>query len=176
MTDAEKQQLNAIIAEALDDKGLGQWAWGVALTCPQGHSNIEPECGGPNQGIGEVCWECANEDTDGWVNIVEELQDDPNWRPEWRIGRVPRDFTQPQVLWPVLEIYMGLCPGKIRWELERVGHHWTARYTEGCPEIQHGWVKPGQTITEAMARVFHFMLTMPQEGEVTDGDGDNLDN
>lgn len=52
MTDAERQQLNIAIAEALDARSLGSYAWEPAGACPQGHSNIGPERGEFGGGIG----------------------------------------------------------------------------------------------------------------------------
>ena len=201
MTDAERQQLNIAIAEALDARGLGRYAWDPAKTCPQGHPNIDPECGECGAQIGEECWECGTiwieqryvascptaadlcscADTDHYGEASEEwdtMMTDPTVHPEWRIGRVPKDFTKPEVLLPAVEecrefffgaVVVDGMTTDVYWLLSRLEKGWFVSGTLSKPNWEKTWGRRGQTIAEAMAKAFQEMLFDLKEEDETYG-------
>jgi len=76
-------------------------AYQPAKRCPQGHPNVDEDCGGPVVAIGDLCPVCLGMDwwPESQLPLEDRLQelgdhaDDPDWHPEWRIPPgEPQDF------------------------------------------------------------------------------------
>ena len=93
---------------------LGEAAvYDPADNCPQGHSNLDPECGGFERKAGELCIFCVFK-APGWNsgNLKQGYTahlNDAAWHPEWRIERgEPKDFTEPAILIPAVKAWAAL--------------------------------------------------------------------
>lgn len=94
------------IAEALTALGLDEGlAWEPAKVCPQGHSL-------GSVFIGRLCSRCvddylmAHDHLSYYQEALEEMQRMPDViKKEWRIGRIPHDFTNPTFLLPAARAY-----------------------------------------------------------------------
>ncbi len=131
MTDKEKQELNHQLAEALDAAGLGEYAWDVARACPQGH--LDPRPDGPP--LGELCAECVSVAEGVCAISLEEwraLDETPGFHPEWRIGRIAKDFTDANILLAAVEAWIGQrASGRtITTEWWSNAKKWVAKITE----------------------------------------------
>ncbi len=122
MTPEDKSALNARIAAGLKALGLEALAYEAAETCPQGHNSTvateHPDYDDhddwvPDDGwrLGSLCLNCIADSPlvkrtvpDDWAyyaydkarRIRVAYDGDRNFHPEWRIGVVPRDFSEPR--------------------------------------------------------------------------------
>ena len=155
MTEQDKHTLNERIARLGEEAGLAfDLLWQAAEACPQGHTNREPECGELDLHIGDICFDCRDEANVSWKEHQEHW-DDPTWHPEWRIGKAPRDFTDPAVLLPLMEAYWGNWDVDIKWEWYLSADGWMT-YVNVYKQNWKVWIRRkgvGATITEAMAQV-----------------------
>lgn len=145
---------NDRLAEVLDACGLGKYAWEPAPTCPQGHEqwsfDYETRTVSWSCQPGEVCLACVEEAYDGLPHIdrmnirggmdcyreLTAIRDSfgPAEHPEWRIGRVARNLSNPTNVLLVLEAFadarqiIDVAPhfhrntekrGKVRWNYTR---------------------------------------------------------
>lgn len=123
MTDQEKTDLSERIAILAESAGLSaELLWEAAETCPQGHSTRDIECGYVELSVGDLCRECWTEEwrnprlevceTDAEIHAVMDEEraalhqfKDPTFHPEWRIGKVAKDFADPANLLAVVEAW-----------------------------------------------------------------------
>ncbi len=116
---------NDRLAEVLDACGLGKYAWEPAPACPQGHEqwsfDYETRTVSWSCQPGEVCLACVEEAYDGLPHIdrmnirggmdcyreLTAIRDSfgPAEHPEWRIGRVARNLSNPTNVLLVLEAF-----------------------------------------------------------------------
>ena len=124
---------NDLLAEALDASGLGKYIWDPAPACPQGHEqwsfDYETRTVSWYCQPGEVCFACIEEAYDGLPHIdrmnirggmdryreLVAIRDafGPADHPEWRIGRVGRDLSDPTHVLLVLEAFADAHKNKI---------------------------------------------------------------
>lgn len=104
---------NQVIAEWLDAHDHPDLAWEPAWECPQGHPNVG-RSDDERTPIGEACSGCLMTNvpdtyrTRAWewaASMNAAMADHPELQPEWRIGRVPHNFTLPEYLLPALEAF-----------------------------------------------------------------------
>ena len=170
MTDHDKHILNERIARLGEQAGLaGDLLWQAAEACPQGHSNREPECGELDLHIGDICFECRDEADVSWKEHQEHW-DDLTWHPEWRIGKAPRDFTDPAVLWPVWETYIEHPHANQEWNWYRVDEGWFIEMIDFVRDEERQWKGVGATITESVAQILHQMLEDAAGGDLQKGE------
>lgn len=105
MTSSEQQALSERVATLAEAAGLPkELLWEPAETCPQGHKIVDGR-------VGEICYSCRPNwkivPDSYWVAAKEcrELDWMPDWHPEWRIGRVAKDFRDPMSLLAVVEVW-----------------------------------------------------------------------
>ena len=108
------------LAEGLASRDLGHIAWDPAPQCPRGHGN--PEWDGDDHGvsepkpIGALCSRCVSDWVEaGYQDMMEEghrrhfgsIQNatDLRWHPEFRIGRIPKNFLDQTVLTDALRAW-----------------------------------------------------------------------
>ena len=92
-----------VLAKALTAHGVDEkLVWETAKTCPNRHA-VEKDAKS-----GDLCWECFLDRPAPWMESVTHYQfntSNPEWHSEWRIGKAPRDLTDPTNLLPVLEAF-----------------------------------------------------------------------
>ena len=170
MTDQDKHTVNERIARLGEEAGLAfDLLWQAAEACPQGHTNREPECGELDLHIGDVCFDCL-EEADVPVMEHHAHWDDLTWHPEWRIGKAPRDFTDPAVLWPVWETYIEHPHANQEWNWYRVDEGWFIEMIDFVRDEERQWKGVGATITESVAQILHQMLEDAAGGDLQKGE------
>ena len=143
MTDQDKRDLSERIAVAAEAAGLpAELLWDTAKRCPVMHDQqmaVEDyaiDCTDDwiddwGWQIQALCLSCITNDAelmepfsmyhtsyhlyDGARKIREEHNHDVAWHPEWRIGRVAKDFTDPTNLLPVVKAWIALQPDDEVW-------------------------------------------------------------
>lgn len=130
MTKATVDALNQRISDGLERAGLGAYAWEPAPTCPQSHAQ-------PDAQIGDLCYECSGINASNEEYYPERAEEFAA-HPEWRIGRVARDFTRPENLIPAMEAWIAQAPDqrdiKIGWDYE--AQHWYAAFVTYQPQFK----------------------------------------
>lgn len=179
MTDQEKHDLNTRIATLAETAGVdGELLWESAKKCPQGHSTL-------GYLIGERCDECV---TSWWgLNrhgaddaVLTALLKDDTFHPEWRLGRVAKDFTDATPLIEVLEAWRKQKPLDRWWSMNAADWETEVTLGELLPRLPRGTVRSeGQetfydgyvpvdedpAVALALAFVRALEDTRPQKGE-----------
>lgn len=176
MTDTERRDLSERIATLAEAAGLSsELVWEAAETCPQGHSNRT----GRTQGTATLCVICLYRHyvDEGYPHPIrraleqcQTFNSDPEYHPEWRIGRKVKDLTDPTSLLPLVEA----------WRAQRRWRGWSV-YTPVAgmfPDIEQAtaivvntsrhFEAVGETPWEALALAFAEALEV-QKGEDYDG-------
>jgi len=153
MTAIEMHELSTRLEKAGVDPNL---LWRPAEVCPQGHSNRDMECGGFLQVVGEVCFDCFDE---GWGQPAldalfssgtlrepmeaewdtlfasaeafrEQLDTNPTFHADWRIGRVSVDWADANIVLRALEAWcdlVGALGEEVAFHREEVTQLWSGR-------------------------------------------------
>ena len=168
MNDSERLAINTRIATLAEAAGVDiHLLWDAADECPQGHY-LDPAI--YNVGIGYLCEQC---DTEYWNTHMEvneadwyhehaANEDNPAWHPEWRVGRVPKDFTQASVLFAVVEA----LKYDVEWWPYDTGTEegWNVRI--GRPEVVLG-IGSATKLNEALREALY--VALEEGGDGSDG-------
>ena len=155
-----RDTLNAALAALIAPLFGDEEAYHPSDICPQGHDNLDPECGGFEHNLGSLCLACVAEEKSRRVRAtgtltlntrqeihsavwkeVHEHGNDPAWHPEWRIPRgEPKDFTDAAVLIPIIKAWVALDGDSHGWSLD-VSHSSTDACVWGgqAPNWQQCW-------------------------------------
>lgn len=192
MTDQEKRDLSEHIAVLAEAAGIAtELLWDTAKRCPVMHDQqmaVEDyaiDCTDDwiddwGWQIQALCLSCITNDAelmepfsmyhtsyhlyDGARKIREEHTHDVAWHPEWRIGRVAKDFTDPTNLLPVVKAWITMQPDDEGWTYqiawcdgqavgnlyELVDQDW-GRHYDG-DDVESEWVSLALALAEALEK------------------------
>ena len=152
MTEEEKMQLSLRIATAAEKAGLpADLVWEAAEKCPQGHDNILGTI------AGNLCLTCLEK----WLgpktafvtyrlrwDELEAQHDNPDWHPEWRIGKQAKDLTNPSHILPVVEAWLAKDSDR-EWASKYHDGEWIA-WVKDLPRYPEPGSDPDRTVAEAL--------------------------
>lgn len=141
MTDTARRALSERIATLAEAAGLpSALVWEAAEYCPQGHDNE----GGS---IGEICYVCITDwdivPDSYWSasRLYRAYEWMPPWHPEWRIGRVAKDLTDPANLLTVVEAWRQQRPLRSWRMTSRLDAEIKCNAYAGVSEVPNGFIK-----------------------------------
>ncbi len=187
MTDQDKRDLSERIALSAEAAGIAtELLWDTAKRCPVMHDQqmaVEDyaiDCTDDwiddwGWQIQALCLSCITNDAelmepfsmyhtsyhlyDGARKIREEHTHDVAWHPEWRIGRVAKDLTDPANLLTVVEAWRQQRPLRSWRMTSRLDAEIKCNAYAGVSEVPDGFIKVetlrnGSTPWEALALAF----------------------
>ena len=144
-------ELNIRIANALDKIGLGEYAWDPAEKCPQGHRQDDY-----NPGIGQMCVVCIDLYFVGRDKSIPPIIPD-----QYCIGRMPKDFRAPAVVFLALEAWMKSKRRAVDFEIETKHNSFLVTITEYDTNLYTQGV--GSTLISAYANAWLGLLELHEE-------------